>query len=56
MKPVIRNTDTAIIAPARRTREQGPITAQQAQNARRIARYWQRRQGVEEPRLILWRP
>lgn len=56
MTKIITRPHDPIIAPARRTREQGPMTAQQAQNARRIARYWQRRQGVEEPRLILWRP
>ena len=56
MKPIIRNADSPIIAPARRRPEDAPLTAQQAQNARRYAKYVQRRQGVEEPRLILWRP
>ena len=56
MTKIITRPPDPIIAPARRTREQGPMTAQQATNARRYAKYVQRRQGVEEPRLILWRP
>ena len=53
--PIIRRPDNAIIAPSRRKAGDGPMTAQQAANARREAEYVARRNGVAEPRLKLWR-
>lgn len=55
MKPIIRNADSPIIAPARRRPEDAPLTAQQASNARRYAEYVQRRQGIKAPLLQLRR-
>lgn len=55
MKPIIRNADSPIIAPARRRPEDAPLTAEQARNARRYAEYVQRRQGVKEPLIQLRR-
>lgn len=52
---IITGPRDPVIAPARRTKEQGPLTAQQAANARRYADYIARRQGVAEPRIRLWR-
>lgn len=53
MKPIIRNTDTAIIAPP--ARRDYAVTAQQAKNDRRLGDYYARRQGIQEPKLKLWR-
>lgn len=55
MTVIIRGPRDPIIAPARRTATDAPLTAQQAENARRYAAYIARRQGVEAPRLRLWR-
>lgn len=55
MKPVIRNADNPIIAPARRGQHDAPLTAQQAANARRLAEYIQRRQGIKAPLIQLRR-
>jgi len=54
--PIIRRPDNAIIAPARRTQEDGPLTALQAANARRYSEYIARRQGVKEPLVQIRRP
>ena len=56
MKPIIRKLEGAIIAPARRTQEDGPLTALQAANARRYSEYIARRQGVKEPLVQIRRP
>lgn len=55
MKPIVRNADSPIIAPARRTQHDAPLTAQQAMNARRYAEYVARRQGVKEPLIQIRR-
>lgn len=43
-------------APARRTAEHGPVDVRELKNARRLAIYIARRQGIAEPLLQLWRP
>lgn len=52
---VIAPPPDPIIAPARRRPEDGPMTLQQAANARRLAEYWQRRQGIKAPLIQLRR-
>lgn len=46
----------APVPPARRGTEHGPMTPAQFKNAQRLATYEKRKQGVEEPRIQLWRP
>ncbi|WP_445157626.1 hypothetical protein [Halomonas sp. E14] len=53
--PIIRGPDCPVIAPARRKREDGPLTTQQADNARRYADYIARRQGIKAPLIRLFK-
>ncbi|MDW5376545.1 hypothetical protein R6258_06390 [Halomonas sp. HP20-15] len=43
------------IATARRQDDEGPLSVEQAANARREAEYVARRNGVKEPLLQLWK-
>lgn len=43
------------IATARRSLDDGPMSVEQAANARREAEYVARRNGVKEPLLQLWK-
>lgn len=58
MKKTLRTAD---IARARmglsvvRRKEDGPMTVEQAANARRVAEYIARRSGIKEPLLQLWK-
>ena|GEM_PF-5081354 len=54
--PIVTGPKDPIIAPARRTQEDGPLTALQAANARRYSEYIARRQGVKEPLVQIRRP
>ncbi|WP_136066816.1 hypothetical protein [Modicisalibacter radicis] len=43
------------IATARRLDDEGPLSVEQAANARREAEYVARRNGIKEPLLQLWK-
>jgi len=43
------------IATARRQDDEGPLSVEQAANARREAEYVARRNGIKEPLLQLWK-
>ncbi len=43
------------IAAARRQDDEGPLSVEQAANARREAEYVARRNGIKEPLLQLWK-
>jgi hypothetical protein len=45
----------SIIAPARRTSNDGALSVSQAKNARRLAQYVAKRQGIEAPLINIWR-
>ena len=49
MKPIITRP------PARRTSNDGALSVSQAKNARRLAQYVARRQGIEAPLINIWR-